>query len=196
MIWSLQVLRFLAALMVVYIHTAEVAAQVTGSFGFISFELGAIGLSGVDIFFVTSGFIITKIAPRRQPAEFLWSRFSRIVPIYLVFTLPTLVTSVFFTGFSWRSALATFLLWPATDQMTAPALAVGWTLCFEMLFYLLAALVLTSRRWVYTLITAYGIAFAIRPLGPIFQYLGNPPWNSCLASRLPIYPHGDPEFGE
>jgi hypothetical protein len=48
-----------------------------------------------------------------------------------------------FTVRAWRDALATFLLWPAMDQMTIPALAVGWTLCFEMPFHAYAALVLT-----------------------------------------------------
>src|SRR4029077_800634 len=64
--------------------------------------------------------------------------------------------------------------WPATDQMTAPALTVGWTLCFEMLFYACAALALVERRWAFAIIGVYGIAFALRPIGPIFQFLGNP----------------------
>jgi len=35
MIWSLQVLRFVAALMVVYVHAAQTAFAATGSNGFI-----------------------------------------------------------------------------------------------------------------------------------------------------------------
>jgi exopolysaccharide production protein ExoZ len=94
--------------------------------------------------------------------------------MYLLFTVPPVATAVGITGFGWRDAVATFLLWPATDQMTAPALGVGWTLCFEMLFYASVALVLIERRWAFVILGAYGIAFLLRPIGPIFQFLGNP----------------------
>ncbi len=106
--------------------------------------------------------------------------------MYLLFTVPAVATAVAITGFGWRDALATFLLWPATDQMTAPALGVGWTLCFEMLFYACAALVLIERRWVFAIIGAYGIAFLLRPIGPIFQFLGNPIILEFLLKRIPV----------
>ena len=80
-VWSLQVLRFFAALMVVYGHAADTAWEVAGSVGFIPLGLVKICSSGVDIFFVTSGFIIAKIASGRSPSEFIWSRFGRIVPL-------------------------------------------------------------------------------------------------------------------
>jgi exopolysaccharide production protein ExoZ len=174
MIWSLEVLRFIAALMIVYLHAAETAIRVTGSNGFIPHALATVCLSGVDIFFVISGVIITKIARGRSASEFIWSRLRRIMPMYLICTVPVLATAAILTGFGWRDALATFLLWPATDRMTAPALAVGWTLCFEMLFYISAALVLVQRRWLVAVIGAYVAALVLRPIGPVFQFLGNP----------------------
>jgi exopolysaccharide production protein ExoZ len=174
MIWSIQALRFFAALMIVYIHAANTAIRVTGSNGFIPRGLATVGVSGVDIFFVISGVIIAKIAPGKTPAEFIWSRFIRIVPMYLIFTVPDVATAIGITGFGWRDALATYLLWPATDRMTLPTLGVGWTLCFEMLFYAAAALVLVERRWAFVIFGAYGIALLFRPIGPIFQFLGNP----------------------
>jgi exopolysaccharide production protein ExoZ len=70
--------------------------------------------------------------------------------------------------------LATFLLWPATYVMTAPLLAVAWSLSFGMLFYGCTALVLLDRRWLYALLFAYAVAFVLRPWGPIFEFLGNP----------------------
>jgi exopolysaccharide production protein ExoZ len=158
--------------MVVYGHATLPAIHVTGSSGSIPLGLTKIGPVGVDIFFVVSGFIITRIAPGRTPSEFIWARFTRIVPLYLLFAAP-----LFFANraeFGWREALATFLLWPATDQMTAPALPVGWTLCFEMLFYVCAMLVLVDRRWAFILICVYGTAFTLRSIGPLFQFLGNP----------------------
>jgi exopolysaccharide production protein ExoZ len=50
MIWSIQALRFFAALMIVYIHIAQETVGVTGSIGPIPIELDQIGNSGVDIF--------------------------------------------------------------------------------------------------------------------------------------------------
>jgi exopolysaccharide production protein ExoZ len=196
MIWSIQVLRFVAALMVVYLH-AEQATTFILSVGSVPHRVATIGHAGVDIFFVISGLIITKIAPGRTPSEFIWSRIIRIVPMYLLFTAPALVDIVIngfgwrdvtgnfsllphgpvpdqMTGFGWRNAIATFLFWPATDQITAPALVVGWTLCFEMLFYACAALVLVDRRYLTAIIGAFGIAVVIRSFGPPFQFLGNP----------------------
>src|SRR5262249_2226527 len=128
MIWSLQILRFVAALMVVYLHAATTAIHLTGSNGLFPAALDTVCRRGVDSFFVSLGVIITKIAVGSSPSEFIWSRLRRIVPMYLLCSIPFIATSVS-TGFGWRDALATFFFWPATDRMTLPALAVGWTLC-------------------------------------------------------------------
>jgi exopolysaccharide production protein ExoZ len=173
MIWSLQILRFVAALMVLYLHAATTAIHLTGSNGLFPDALATVCRSGVDIFFVISGVIITKIARGSGPSEFIWSRLRRIVPMYLLCSIPFIATSVS-TGFGWRDALATFFFWPATDRMTMPALAVGWTLCFEMLFYVSAALVLVHYRWLPVIVAAYAAALVLRPINPIFQFLGNP----------------------
>src|SRR5262245_38008021 len=78
MIWSLQILRFIAALMIVYLHAGDVSGYVTGSNGLIPYPLHTVCRSGVDIFFVISGVIITKIAYDSSPSEFIWSRVRRI----------------------------------------------------------------------------------------------------------------------
>jgi len=174
MIWSIQVLRFIAALMVVYVHAASQAISATGSNGVIPVGVAIIGHAGVDIFFVISGLIITKIARGRVPSEFIRSRVKRIVPLYFLFAIPAVAIRMGTGHFGWRDALATFLFWPATDKLTFPALAVGWTLCFEMLFYACAALVLVGRRWVVIILGAYGIALTLRPIAPPFQFLGDP----------------------
>ena len=173
MIWSLQILRFVAASMVVYLHATETAFEATGSNGIVPLNLSIVGISGVDIFFVLSGVVIARTAPGLSAAEFAWKRFRRIIPIYLLCCLPDVLIAAK-TGIGWRDAVATFLLWPATDVMTAPILLVAWTLCFEVLFYAAATLVLIDRRWAYALLAAYGLAFALRPFGPLFQFLGNP----------------------
>ena len=174
MIWSIQVLRFVAALMIVYLHAAFIAFSATGSSGVLPVGVADIGNAGVDIFFVISGLIIAKVAPGRAPSEFILSRIKRIVPMYFLLAIPAVAIEIGTTGFGWRDAVATFLFWPATNKMTIPALQVGWTLCFEMLFYACAALVLVSRRWALVLIGAYGVAIILRPIGPPLQFFGNP----------------------
>ncbi|GLQ76946.1 acyltransferase [Mesorhizobium huakuii] len=173
MIWSLQVLRFVAALMVVYVHAAQTAVEATGSNGLLPRDFQVVGFAGVDIFFVISGVIIARTAPGLTWRSFAWRRFRRIVPLYLLISIPYAIVA-YKTGFGWRDAVATLLLWPATDQMTAPALPAAWTLCFEMLFYAAVTIVLIDRRLLAGLLGIFGLAMIFRSAGPVPQFLGNP----------------------
>lgn len=173
MIWSLQVLRFVAAAMVVYVHAAQVAVMVTGSSGILPQRIAGLGLTGVDIFFVISGVVIARTAPGLTPAQFAWRRIRRIMPVYWICCIPAVAVALP-VGITWRDLLATLLLWPATDEMTAPLLGVAWTLCFEMLFYACAALVLIDRRIAYLLLGLYTVALGLRSSAPLLQFLGNP----------------------
>lgn len=67
MIYSIQYLRAIASLAVVYAHT----------FAFM-------GEQGVDIFFVISGYIILRLIDntKRDPKQFFLARFFRIAPMY------------------------------------------------------------------------------------------------------------------
>ena len=61
-IWSLQSLRFAAAMMVVYFHAACASLIATHSYGVLPRNLQLAGRAGVDIFFVLSGVIIAMTA--------------------------------------------------------------------------------------------------------------------------------------
>jgi exopolysaccharide production protein ExoZ len=174
MIWSVQILRFIAALMVVYLHAVQIAIRVNGSIGLIPPAAANLGYAGVDIFFVISGLIIAKIAPKKIPSDFIWSRITRIVPMYFFFSVLWLAVNLATIGFSWRDALATFLFWPATDTMTAPVLPVGWSLCFEMLFYVCAWAVLLNRLCAIFFVVAYVIVLVLHVDVPLLQFVGNP----------------------
>lgn len=172
-IWSLQTLRFIAAFLIVYVHTAQTAFAVTGSTGFIPLGMVKAAHSGVDLFFVVSGVVIAITAPKMTAAEFMWRRLRRILPVYWFLCVPALLIAAK-SGFGWREVLATILLWPATNVMTEPLIPVAWTLCFEMLFYVSAALVLLSRRLLYVLLAAYCVFLAFRNFSAVTQFLGNP----------------------
>lgn len=173
MIWSLQILRFVAAMMVVYVHSAQIAFVSTGSSGTIPHSIAIAGRAGVDIFFVLSGVVITLTGRHLTASTFAWRRIRRIMPLYLVLCVPAFLIAAK-AGFGWREVVATLFLWPATDAMTEPLIPVAWTLCFEVLFYACAALVLLDKRWLYVLLAGYAACFALRPYGPVFQFLGNP----------------------
>lgn len=143
MLFNLQVLRGLAALGVAFYHT--------------DFHLAGdwhTDFSGVAIFFVISGFIMCFIT-REDADGFLTKRIVRIVPMYW---LATLAFVTFRYGFGRLSPtpsasspnlaidLPQSLLFLPTEKL--PVLGVGWTLNFEMYFYLVFASALwISRRF-------------------------------------------------
>lgn len=76
---SLQYLRAIAAFMVIYFHAVLQVRLIAGGGG----RLPLMGASGVDIFFVLSGFMMWYTA-ERSPAgtgEFLRRRIVRIAPL-------------------------------------------------------------------------------------------------------------------
>jgi peptidoglycan/LPS O-acetylase OafA/YrhL len=105
------------------------------------------GLFGVDIFFVLSGFVIALvIQDQSSPKEFAINRISRIVPIYwilttvlflLIYIYPPIVrksTAETATFFLYLKSLF-FIAYYDVGQVKPPLLRVGWTLNYEMFFY-------------------------------------------------------------
>jgi peptidoglycan/LPS O-acetylase OafA/YrhL len=101
------------------------------------------------LFFVISGFIMAAVAGVSiGSTEFLWRRIVRIYPTYWLISIavlavtlvaPEMVNSSISGPISlWRS----FMLVPGP---TVPLLAVGWTLVYEMYFYLVFAVFLALR---------------------------------------------------
>ena len=134
---SIQVLRAVAAMLVVLFHL----------------KLSANGYTGVDLFFVISGFIMGTVGTSDRPAQFLLKRIIRIVPLYWLvtfamcalslisglmrnfeFTLADLLRSLFFVPYHSETGD----IWP----LVVP----GWTLNFEIFFYVLFAIALMTTR--------------------------------------------------
>ncbi|MFK8078886.1 MAG: acyltransferase family protein [Granulosicoccus sp.] len=141
---ALQYLRAVAALAVVYSHSV---IQVESYEQF----LGHAGSFGVDIFFVISGFIMVYIAkPNDTPGAFFANRLRRVVPLYWFFTflmaaILLAMPSVFkATVFEWNTFVKSLTFIPhwsgAYDGYVWPIVAPGWSLIFEMYFYLVFAL--------------------------------------------------------
>jgi len=151
---SVQLLRFVAAMLVVVMHTTEAMSLRMPVFRDIG--LWVHGASGVDIFFVISGFVMavsSRPASADQGAnlanaiDFFKRRLLRVVPLYwvytvlkviLVLTLPTLVLRTSLDP-AHLTASFLFLPWESPWGLIQPVLPVGWTLNFEMMFYLVFA---------------------------------------------------------
>lgn len=117
--------------------------------------------AGVDIFFVISGFIMWQSTARAKasPAEFLRKRLARVAPFYWFMTLVMCATP-FMSGTLARGlvpnvehtiASLAFIPWHSQRDDAGiffPVYTPGWTLNFEMSFYLVfaACLCVADRR--------------------------------------------------
>ena len=172
-IWSLQALRFWAALGVVIFHSYISTLHISHRFGVLG-EAGAVfGRVGVDVFFVLSGVIITLTSKGLTAREFIARRAMRILPIYGLLTCLYLAGGFVRGGVGWREVVTSLTLWPALDRIVEPIVGVAWTLCFEALFYAATALVLWRRKLIWPVLAVFATALAIRS-GPVLNYLGNP----------------------
>jgi exopolysaccharide production protein ExoZ len=160
---SIQILRFIAATMVVVLH----ATIIRGHSPF------AIGSAGVDIFFVISGFIIARMLPTKTAGRFVVDRVTRIYPIYWLLLLPAALLAA---ATSWPQTLTSITLWPAFGGLRFPYLVAGWTLSFEMLFYAAATVFLLDRRIGWALVALYppAVAAALTLDWSVLRFVGNP----------------------
>jgi exopolysaccharide production protein ExoZ len=145
---SVQSLRAIASLFVVLFHSTVLWHDRFAP-GVVPWENGN---SGVDLFFVISGFIMV-VSSRRLLGQvngwrqFMVLRLIRITPMYWLATAAKLAAIVAVPALAlhthpteWNT-VASFLFLPARDAVGAirPVLDAGWTLSFEMLFYLVFA---------------------------------------------------------
>lgn len=185
---ALQILRSVAALLVVVAHAAgEATAR-----GFAKTEIDLpFGNFGVDIFFVISGFIIvySSVPHFGRPGAslpFILRRFARIVPLYWIVSSLYLAL-IWFTGeapgLSLRYIASSYLFIPypePQDGADFPFYFPGWTLEFELFFYLCFSTVLGRRRTVAVLALS-GILAGVLIAGSVWD-LGRP-WSFWASSQ-------------
>ncbi|MBB4567188.1 acyltransferase family protein [Rhizobium leucaenae] len=165
-LYGIQYLRGFAALAVVLFHAAERAGS--------HFRIGA---AGVDVFFVISGFIMWTMSERRPvtPMRFLLDRLQRIAPSYWIVTsimvagaLAGLFPSMKLTVAHIFGSLFFFPVRSPSNGEIWPVLVQGWTLNFEMFFYVIfAAALLLPRRLQLASMAGIFLAFVIA--GNIFH---------------------------
>lgn len=155
---NVQALRGVAVILVLLYHILTVEKKYNPDFVILPklFKLGGIG---VDFFFIISGFIMYYVTEKYHQKlssffVFLYSRFTRIYPIYWFYSI--LILPVLFLKPSWVNSsqggevnlLASFLLYPTN---TKPLIIVAWSLIHEIYFYLMYAffLLLFKRKQIW-----------------------------------------------
>lgn len=104
----------------------------------------AVAATGMVLFFILSGFLITTILLKDNNLyRFLVRRFMRIVPLAWLFMLITLVLLVAKQEVYWSHFLF-YANWPPMTLTSATGHI--WSLCVEMQFYILIALLVASLK--------------------------------------------------
>jgi len=173
---ELDALRGMAALFVVLFHYAGLAK--------IDLPFFKLGVTGVDLFFLISGYVIFLTLNKITKAkEFIITRFLRLFPTYLLIMTVTLLVIYFLSFPSFPSVkviagnatmLQPFCFVPYIDD-------VYWTLTVELEFYILMLVLfqlgmLDKIEWV-------GLVLIIIFLG--YHYIG---YTFFRASRIYISP--------
>lgn len=171
---GIQLLRAIAALSVVYLHCAANARHVPVS-----------GSFGVDIFFVISGFVIAYVVSRSGDTEkFLAKRIIRIEPMYFLATLTMVLAVTYFPGviksteLSLSGFVKSILFVPGPENMARPILPQGWSLNYEMFFYVvmyLCILFVKNKKYlttacVSTIVAVIAVLFFVDTKSFILNY--------------------------
>lgn len=140
-LYSINIIRCFAALSVVFFHINK-----------------SVGSFGVDIFFVLSGYLMSKILYEKKPSfsQFFYYRMTRIIPIYWLATFLVYLL-VIFTPESFNNTEANFVHFIKSiffipffknENILHPMLPVGWTLNYEFYFYLICSIsILLGRKY-------------------------------------------------
>jgi len=191
---TVQYLRAVAAALIAFQHAMGIP-------GFVNYT-AHFGTVGVDLFFVISGFIMwtTTRDTDRGPGAFWIARIVRVVPLYWLFTaayvMAALITpeSFFHLKLEPSHIAKSFLFIPAEHPnlgVIAPIFTLGWTLNYEMFFYLVFGLSLLIRvpsvrfialAAVFCSLVAFGIW--LQPSGPILSTYLNPLMLEFLSGVL------------
>jgi exopolysaccharide production protein ExoZ len=175
---SLQVMRGLAANLVIFSHLLTIQTKYTGAFlpGFALY-----GIAGVDLFFVLSGFIMVAVAGTGIGArQFLWRRAVRIYPVYWVVSAVVLATSLIEPAWVNSSFQAPTSLWRSfllVPDSGLPLLAVGWTLVHEVYFYLVFAVFLSLRIGIRAGLVGWAVALIVLKILANDTLAGSPLWH-------------------
>ncbi|MBD2388124.1 acyltransferase family protein [Cylindrospermum sp. FACHB-282] len=159
----LQVSRALASIIVLLFHANGLIAS-NLNYSLLSNTM-KFGYSGVDFFFVLSGFIIfyihkKDIGNKVKFKDFILKRLIRVYPIYWMVLIPRLLTPG--KDISFLTCLTSITLFPYPSP---PIVNVSWTLSYEIFFY-----------FIFSLLILFGLKY-LRPLIIVWLILISAYWS-------------------
>ena len=130
-----------------------------------------VGAAGVDLFFIISGFVMVYsseplFGSSRGAIYFFCHRIIRIVPLYWIVTALALILATMhgFGGmYPLHMIVGSFLFIPMLrpEGVMQPLVAQGWTLNYEMFFYVIFAMACTAPRQIAVGITSAALVLAV-----------------------------------
>lgn len=186
---ALQLMRAVAALGVLLWHASIFIGPYGEGIGTALFR--APSIIGVDLFFVICGFVIYLSSTKRtesgvaliSPAVFLVKRIARILPLYVACTLALFLIERHSERQTAELLFRSLAFVPVHNDLPpnifTPTLTVGWTINYEVYFYILFSVALLFRQqfWKPLLAWAFVIPIAANNLGQapaIFLILTHP----------------------
>lgn len=160
---SIQVLRAVAVLLVVFFHANQARFP--------------IGPAGVDIFFVISGFIMAQVSQGRGRKEFITARLWRIFPIYFIcFALYAATRPLPLDACREMYSLTLMPVWGDCF----PYIVQAWSLSYELLFYAMVAIFIRRLNWLFVILPALVVVGQFIDIG----FVGSPFLLEFMAGLL------------
>jgi peptidoglycan/LPS O-acetylase OafA/YrhL len=167
---SLDGLRAIAALSIVVLHADAFATRTGGKD-----VLGDLGAFAVEMFFVLSGFVLTRewVSKPETRSRFGWRRFSRLAPAYVLVSGVTMAVTAAQGTLTSRAVWHELTLTQFATSQAGLAMPQAWTLGLEVCFYALLPVVLAqvlhlrTEQQVGALAGLAALGLALRPLADL-----------------------------
>ncbi|WP_457272042.1 acyltransferase family protein [Pedobacter sp. UYEF25] len=151
--YELDLMRFLAALAVLFYHYTFASNRMMGTPFFGIEKISKYGYLGVEVFFMISGYVVLLSSMNKSPKYFVISRIARLYPAYWVCCLLTFAFLYFGHIQLPDSTPTTFKLLAVNLTMFQEFLGkknlngVFWTLTYELGFYLIILAIAALKLW-------------------------------------------------
>ena len=151
-LYELDLLRFLAAIAVVFFHYTflnSINSELTPSYPALD-DIFKYGYLGVELFFMISGFVILLTAMKKTAVQFTISRIKRLYPAFWIALIITTLAIIFFavdqqTSVGLKQFLFNFTMVP--EYLGSVNIdPVYWTLQVEIKFYFWIGVILFLRK--------------------------------------------------
>ncbi len=177
--YELDLLRFLAALAVVFFHYGFRGFSADG-YSSVRFDelapFAKYGGFGVNLFFIISGYVILLTASMRDAKGFAVSRITRLFPAYWFAVILTSCCILLIGGgvfhVTWRQFLVNLTMVQEVFNVESVD-GVYWTLIIEIKFYLMIFVLLIFRqiKWINIFLYCWCLLSAINLFIPFSSYL-------------------------